>query len=209
MTSRMIERFAYVMFALLAAGTPVVAQEAERSVEGAVTGAVLGSASGATLALVGSLEVCNRTLLGSRCSAAATAVGGTLGVVAGGVLGSRSESALHDRLGGAALGAAIGGVVGAGMASVVRQYGWPDAVAFAVVGGAIGAAPRGTFIGIGTGIGIGTLAWLVRGGAVIPDVVLLMLAGGAVGGLVDWIDGAAAAGGRGPALMSTFSVSTR
>lgn len=189
--------------------TPVASQSEVGTAASTLGGAALGGFSGATLGLLGSLEACNRTLLGAKCAAGATAVGGAFGMVAGGVLGDRSAEAVGQRLEGAAFGAAIGLVVGVGMRSVVRQYQWADAAAFGVVGAAIGAVPRGTFTGAGIGLVAGALTGFARGRPILPDAAMLMLVGGAVGGLVDWADGAADARRHGPVLTSSFAIAVR
>jgi hypothetical protein len=200
-----------VAFVLAAGVAPpaVKAQADDGTAARTIGGAALGGASGAVLGLLGSLEICTRTLLGSRCPASATAVGGSFGVVAGGLLGHRSETALHDRLENAGYGAAIGAVLGVGLRAAVRQLQWGDAAAFAVVGGAIGAAPRGTLIGVAVGAAGGGALGVIRNRPVLPDAFMLMLVGGAIGGLADWAQGATDAAGRAPPLTSTFSIAVR
>lgn len=189
--------------------TSVASQSDPGTTASTLGGAALGGFSGATLGLLGSLEACNRTLLGGRCAAGATAVGGAFGLVAGGVLGDRSDEAVGRRLESTAFGAAIGLAVGVGMRSVVRQYQWADAAAFGVVGAAIGGAPRGIFTGAGAGLVVGALTGFVRRRPILPDAVMLMLVGGAVGGLVDWADGAVDARQHGPVLTSSFAIAVR
>jgi hypothetical protein len=153
-------------------------------------GALLGMYSGTTLGLTGGLLPCDRTALGPGCPLVTAIAGGTLGLVAGGFIGSDHVNAVRERGRGALYGLLIGGVVGAVLQESVRQYAWTDAVLVAGYGAAVGAAPRGTLIGTGVGAVAGGLAWAFspRGG--IQDLIMFTLVGAALGGLSDWVDGA-------------------
>ena len=170
----------------------------------------LGVYSGATFGLVGSLLPCNRTMNGGRCAAAGASLGGALGVAMGGLVGAQNQDALIDRAESAGYGALIGAVVGVGLRYGVRQYGWGDAVTVAAIGGAVGAAPVGTGIGAGAGAVTGALVWAVFPRAGFSDFVLFTLAGAAVGGMIDWANGAATAKRTTtPSFGSSFSFSIR
>jgi len=173
-------------------------------------GSALGAYSGATLGLLGGMLPCNRTLSGRGCSIAVTAVGGTVGLAMGGIIGARDTDQLHDRLGGAGLGAVIGAAVGVGLRRAVRQYDWADVGAVAFVGGAIGASPEGVLIGLPVGLAAGAILWAARPKSGLQDFIMLSLVGAAVGGLYDWVDGAAQTRDTGPAIPGpTFSIPVR
>jgi len=157
-------------------------------------GAVLGAYSGSLLGLMGGLEPCNRTLRGARCARVSAAVGGAIGVVSGSLVGSRAPGGLDDRLQGAAVGSVVGAVIGYGLKVGVRQYDWPDVGATAALGAAVGSAPEGAGLGFAIGAAVGSLLWLTVPDIGAPDAVALGLAGLALGGLADWVVGAARAG---------------
>lgn len=173
-------------------------------------GVALGMYSGAAFGLMGTLIPCNRTMNGGRCAASGASAGGALGVAMGGLIGAQNQDALVGRLESAGVGALVGGAVGVGLRSVVRQYGWGDAVTMAAVGGAVGSAPMGSALGAGAGAVTGALVWAVFPRAGLSDFVLFTLAGSALGGMIDWANGASTAkreAGRGVGF--SFSVVTR
>lgn len=179
--------------ALLAAVTPWhgSAQYVDGSTGHTLAGAALGVYSGATFGLLGSMFPCNRAGDGRRCVVSAASVGGALGIAMGGMIGSQNTEALGSRFRAAGLGVGVGGVAGVVVSQWVHQYGWQDAAALAVVGGAIGAAPYGAMLGLGAGVVAGVVVWGLVPDAGVQDWVVVSLVGLAVGGMVDWADGAA------------------
>ena len=97
-------------------------------------------------------------------------------------------------------------MVGVGLRRAVRQYGWTDVGTAALVGGAIGAAPVGSGIGAGAGAVTGALAWWLIPDATIADMAMISLLGLAVGGMVDWADGAASAKSDRPPAFPVFTI---
>lgn len=195
-----------LLLLLLAMGAPrLEAQLAEASTASTAAGLALGAYSGVILGAVGTMMPCNRTLPGGRCTASGASAGGAIGVAMGGLIGAQNHDDLIERVEEAGLGAAIGSVVGLGLMVGVRQYGWTDVAATAAVGSAIGAAPRGAAIGAGVGLVTGTLVWLVVPRAGLPEMLMVTLAGVAVGGMVDWGQGAA----RANRVESPFGASIR
>ncbi len=158
------------------------------------------------LALLGGLEVCNRTLRPSRCSRITTATGAVIGLTAGAVIGYEGDSELSDRAQNAVLGTAIGALAGVVLKEVVRQYDWPDVAATSVVGLAIGAAAEGAGLGFAAGAATGFLLWRLHPSVGPAGVVVWALAGLAVGGLADWVVDAGRAGSRTSAIPLAFSV---
>jgi hypothetical protein len=128
----------------------------------------------------------------------------------GGLIGAQNTDALRIRTENAGIGVLVGAVVGVGLRRAVRQYGWADVGAAAVVGGAFGAAPRGSLIGLGAGTVTGAAAWWLLPDSGIPDFVMLSLVGAAVGGMVDWAQGASSAKrDRPPPSFFVFSIHVR
>lgn len=175
-----------------------------------VEGAALGLYSGGMLGLVGTMMPCNRTIQGDRCTASGVGTGAAMGMVMGGLIGAQNTNALDIRVEDAGIGALAGAVVGVGLRQAVRQYGWADVGAAALVGGAFGAAPRGSLIGLGAGTVTGAVSWLLVPDSGIADFVMLSLVGAAVGGMVDWTEGAASAKRDRPApTFRVLSISVR
>jgi hypothetical protein len=175
-----------------------------------VGGAALGLYSGGMLGLVGTMMPCNRTIQGGRCTASGVGTGAAMGLVMGGLIGAQNTDALRVRAENAGIGALVGAAVGVGLRRAVRQYGWADVGAAAVVGGAFGAAPRGSLIGFGAGTVAGAAAWWLLPDSGIADFVMLSLAGAAVGGMVEWAQGAASAKrDRPPPSFSVLSIHVR
>lgn len=171
-------------------------------------GVALGTYSGSVLGMMGSIFPCNRTLYGPKCAATGASVGGALGVAMGGLIGAQNQEEIVTRLEGAGVGALVGAGVGLIFRQAVRQYEWEDAATVAVIGGAFGAAPTGSGIGAGAGAVVGSIVWLTFPKAGLPDFLMFTLAGAAVGGLVDWADGASRAkrDGSGSRFSPTFSI---
>lgn len=172
---------------------PSRAQTYEGDTWTTAAGAALGLYSGGVLGLLGTMMPCNRTLAGDRCVASGVGTGSAMGLVMGGLIGAQNTNALDIRVENAGIGALAGAVVGVGLRRAVRQYGWADVGASAVIGGAIGAAPTGSLLGLGAGVTTGALAWLLIPDSGLGNLVMLSLVGVAVGGMVDWAGGAASA----------------
>lgn len=158
------------------------------------------------LALLGGLEVCNRTLRPSRCSRITTATGAVIGLTAGAVIGYEGDSQLNDRTKNAVLGTAIGAMAGVVLKEIVRQYDWPDVAATSVMGLAIGASAEGAGLGFAAGAVTGFLLWRLHPSVGPAGVVAWSLAGLAVGGLSDWVVGAAQSGSGAGAIPLSLSV---
>lgn len=173
--------------------TAVHAQAFRGSTASTLGGVALGAYSGSVLGLLGSVLPCNRTLYGPKCAATGASVGGALGVAMGGLIGSQNQDETIVRLEGAGVGVLIGSGVGIILQRAVRQYDWKDAVTVGVIGGAVGATPIGSGVGLGAGAVVGGVVWLVFPQAGLQDFILFSLAGAAVGGMIDWADGAASA----------------
>jgi hypothetical protein len=169
-------------------------------------GMALGGYSGTVLGLVGTMLPCNRTLAGGRCSASGASAGAALGLAMGGIVGGQNQDEIVRRARSAGWGTLAGGVVGVALWKGVRQYGWADAAAVAAVGGAIGAAPRGAWLGGSIGAATGAMAWLVWPESGLPNFVMLTLAGVAVGGMLDWGNAASDANRAEPVFGPTFSI---
>lgn len=171
-----------------------------------IAGATLGLYSAGALAFAGSLFPCNRTRLGPKCAMVSGIVGAGAGVAAGWAIGGDSTSELRDRARGALYGALIGGTVGAVLQQAVRQYTWTDAVTVGLFGAAVGAAPEGGLIGTGIGAALGGLLWAGHRQDGLSNLMLMILAGGAVGGLYDWVNGALDADSGGATVPVSFSI---
>jgi len=191
---------------LMLAPSSAFGQDDHGSTSRALGGAALGAASGSMLALLGGLEVCNRTLRPSRCSRFTTATGAVIGLTAGAVIGYEGDSELNDRTKNAVVGTAIGALAGVVLKEVVRQYDWPDVAATSVVGLAIGASAEGAGLGFAAGAATGFLLWRLHPSVGPAGVVVWALAGLAVGGLADWVVDAGRAGSRTSAIPLGFSV---
>ena len=183
------------------------AQAFRGSTASTLGGVALGAYSGSVLGLLGSVLPCNRTLYGPKCAATGASVGGALGVAMGGLIGAQNQDETVIRLEGAGVGALIGSGVGIILRQAVRQYDWEDAATVAVIGGAFGATPVGSGVGLGAGAVVGSVVWLTFPRAGLQDFLLFSLAGAAVGGMIDWADGAANAKREGSqAFPLSFSV---
>jgi hypothetical protein len=166
-------------------------QASDGSTGSAVGTGILGAYSGAVLGLVAATAACDRVLVGPLCPRAAATTGGTVGLVAGVILGSNDSTAPRDRLTGAGYGALAGGLVGLGLSAVVRQYGRRDLLAISAVGAAIGTSPKGAGVGFATGAAVGALSWLVFPSFKVGEAISAAVLGLAVGGVVEWVSDAA------------------
>jgi len=164
----------------------LVAAQSEGSTEAAVLGGALGAYSGAGLALAASLVPCDRSPAGPRCARIVSALGGASGLVAGSLMGHADEDEVLRRLRGAGYGSLIGAGVGLALREAVRQYDWPDVLASAALGAAVGASAVGAGLGFAAGAATGTLLWQGLGVIDASETVALGLGGLALGGLVGW-----------------------
>jgi len=182
---------------------PLAGQEGEGSTSAAVGTAALGFYSGSALGLTGSLIPCSQRLAGVRCSRIALSAGGILGATAGAIIGANDLDRAQDHARGAGIGALVGAVSGVVLKRVVRQYGWADAGAVALIGGAVGASPEGAGIGVAAGSVAGGLLWYLIPSFDVADAVSLSLGGMALGALGGWAYSAsqAAEGGGGPQFI--------
>jgi len=170
---------------------PASGQVSGGSTASALGGGVVGAYSGAVLGLVGAAGPCNRLLWGAACPRTAAALGGALGLASGAVLGNHDSAAVEGRLENAGYGALAGGLAGFALTAVVRQYAWPDVLAFAAVGAAVGASPEGAGLGFGVGAAVGVLSWLAVPRFNVGDAISTALLGLAAGGIAEWISEAA------------------
>lgn len=170
----------------VAAARPLAGQAASGSFAATVAGGALGAYSGLFLGLVGSTIPCTQTARAVRCiqisamSAAATAsVSGTL-------LGSADDDRIRHAIRNTGIGAAAGALTGVALARFTQRVGARDVVALGLVGGAVGAAPRGTGIGLAGGAAVAGLLMAVADLG-LPNALAIAAAGIAVGGLAQWI----------------------
>jgi hypothetical protein len=209
---RLTQRFAciaVVVMLLCSGARPVSGQATEGSTASTVGLGALGAYSGTVLGLIGAVGPCSRLLSGAVCPRTAAAFGGAVGLAAGVVLGSNDSAALDGSLRHAGYGVLAGGLVGWGLTGVVRQYWWPDPVAFAAVGAAVGASPRGAGVGFAVGAAVGFLSWMTLPRVSVGDAISLALTGLAAGGLVGWVSEAARSRSGGDNPTSGAAVSVR
>ncbi|MFV1987833.1 MAG: hypothetical protein ACC682_11170 [Gemmatimonadota bacterium] len=135
---------------------------------------------------MGSLVPCRRTSAGTRCVRIYAASGAALGLTAGAVLGQAGSAALAPVARGAAYGTLAGAVAGVGLRTLLARSQWLDVVALAAVGGAVGAAPVGSSIGLVAGTAVGLVLWKTQASFKLPDVVGAGLSGMAAGALFEW-----------------------
>jgi hypothetical protein len=169
------------------AARPSVAQERDGSPFAAGGTAVLAAYSGAVLGLLGGVTPCAQVTAPATCSRVWVMSGGAVAGVSGLFVGS-GDSEAAGRIGtSAAIGFGIGAATGAVLKPLVHHFGWPDVLALGLVGGAIGAAPRGAGLGLGAGVVVGSAAWALIPGVAFDDAVAISLMGLAVGGLSEWV----------------------
>jgi hypothetical protein len=160
--------------------------QASGSTASAVVGGALGAYSGVFLGMVGATIPCSQTTRPVRClhvSAGVTAVSAS---VSGAVLGSADEDRIWQASRNAGIGAAVGAIAAVGLSQVSQRVGIGDVGALGLLGGAVGAAPRGAAIGLAVGSGLG-LTLMVVTDLRLPDAVGFAAAGVAIGGLAQWI----------------------
>jgi hypothetical protein len=171
--------------AVLAA--PAVAQDATAWWEGELPGAALGAFSGAMTGSLGSILPCTQTTLGRHCVNAVTALGATVGLTAGAVVGHRSPDRLDDLAQSAAIGLAAGALVGLGARPYAQRFGLVDVLTVGLVGAAIGSQPRPALVGFAVGGVTGLAVWQSIPGIELPDVAAAALTGVLVGVWTGWI----------------------
>jgi hypothetical protein len=166
-----------------------------------VAGAALGAYSGGILGTVGGVMPCGYALNPSSCSLTWTLVGAGIGGVSGGHIGSVSRERMGDLATSAAIGFGVGTAVGVVLAPFVHHYTWQDALAIGMIGGAIGASPKGAAIGLAAGLAGGVLLWRVIPTATSEDALQTALLGLAVGGISGWMAEALQVGGNGAVVF--------
>ncbi len=159
-----------------------------------LAGAALGAASLGILSSLGSLVPCRQTAAGADCVRIFAASGAVLGLTAGTLVGLGGSQDLAPVARGAAYGSLAGAVAGLGLRVFLARSQWLDVVGLTAVGGAIGAAPAGSAVGVAVGGAIGLVLWKTVPGFKFPDAVGVGLAGMAAGALFEWFDRAANAG---------------
>lgn len=164
----------------------------------AVAGSLLGMASGALAANIGTAMPCTRTPYGSRCVAVSSVLGGAVGGVGGVLLGAEDGSRLGGRGRSALVGLGLGTLSGLASRRAFDRFSWPDVGMIGLIGGAVGAQPRGALLGTATGGGVGLLVWAIVPDADVSDAVGFMLAGLAAGVLAGWIEDGVEAGRTDP-----------
>lgn len=210
--ARVLRRGAGVLLVALAFGLgsqPASSQTYEGDLLDQIGGGALGLYSGGMLGLVGAMMPCNRVLNGGACVASGVGTGVAMGMVMGALIGGENTRALEARFESTGVGALVGVAVGVGIRSVVRQYGWADVGAAAMLGGAFGAAPTGSLIGTGAGAVTGALVWWLVPRSTVADMVMMAMVGAAVGGLLDWGEGAATAKRDRPDPFPLLSIRVR
>lgn len=210
--ARVLRQAAGVLLVTLASGLgsqPASSQTYEGDLLRQIGGGALGLYSGGMLGLVGTMMPCNRVLNGGACVASGVGTGAAMGMVMGALIGGENTLALDGRFENAGVGALAGVAVGVGLRSAVRQYGWADVGAAAMLGGAFGAAPTGSLIGTGAGAVTGALVWWLVPGSTVADMVMMTMVGTAVGGLLDWGRGAATAKRDRPDPFPLLSIRVR
>lgn len=161
------------------------------STQTAVAGGALGLASGATLGLTGSLVPCTQTYAGATCVRWATAVGGAIGLASGMAIGAADSDRIERAGTTAGIGAAVGVAAGLAASRFAQRFGWADVATIGLLGGAVGAMPRGAGIGVLVGGAAGVVLWQFIPGVHLPDAVGFAVAGLALGSLTQWVWSAA------------------
>ena len=137
-----------------------------------------------------------------RCLVVLTLVG--IASVGPAPVGAQSEGDAGAATRGVVLGAYSGAALGliGGLSPCNRTIRGTTAA----LGAALGASPVGSGIGFGVGVTAGSLLWLVAPGVGLPEAAAISLAGLTIGGLLDWVHGAATAGGGPGPVMIPFQV---
>jgi hypothetical protein len=156
-----------------------------------LAGGALGAASLGLLSSLGSLVPCRRTAAGTDCVRIFAASGAALGLAAGTIVGQSGSRDLAPVARGAAYGSLAGAIAGLGLRVFLSRSQWLDVVGLTAVGGAIGAAPVGSGVGLAVGGAVGIVLWKTIPGFTLPDAAGASLAGMAAGALFDWFNRAA------------------
>jgi hypothetical protein len=141
-----------------------------------------------------------------RWSAAA---GGAIGLASGVLIGTADSDRINRAAATAGIGAVVGVATGLAVSRFAQRFGWADVATVGLLGGAIGAMPRGAAVGIVAGGAAGVVLWQTIPGFHLPDVVGTAVAGIAVGSLVQWVWTAAdahSASGNGPLLLLPVTI---
>jgi hypothetical protein len=160
---------------------------AEGSPAAALAGASLGLLSGAMLGTTGSIVPCTQTYSGPRCVRWSAAIGGTVGLTSGLLVGAADEDDILGRLGSAGIGAAVGVAGALAVRPIIQRFGWKDVATVGLLGASIGASPKGAAIGFGSGALIGVVLWQAAPGFEVPDAFGAALGGLALGAVTDWV----------------------
>jgi hypothetical protein len=104
----------------------------------------------------------------------------------------------------------VGSAVGLGLKPFAQRFGWQDVAAVGLLGGAIGASPKGAGIGLGVGAAVGAVLSLSLSDFTFPDVLGTALAGLTIGSLSGWVvDGIDAHTDSDSALHLAFPLTVR
>lgn len=185
---------------------PSLAQQRSGSPFAAAGAAALAAYSGSMLGLVGGVTPCGQVTAPATCSRVWVISGGAVAGASGMFIGARNAAMARDIAAGAAIGFGIGAATGAALKPFVYHFTWLDVLALGLVGGAVGAAPRGAGLGLAGGAIAGSAAWALIPGAAFDDAVAISLMGLALGGLSEWVIRAADVQGSAPATIPLASV---
>ena len=166
-----------------------------------LAGAALGAYSGGVLGTVGGVLPCGYALNPSNCSLTWTLVGAGIAGVSGGYIGSVSREQVGNLATSAAIGFGVGTAVGVVLTPLVHHYTWRDALAIGMIGGAVGASPKGAAIGLVAGLAGGVLLWRAIPTATSQDALQTALLGLAVGGIFGWMAEALQVSGGGTVVL--------
>lgn len=198
--------------ALFLAAIPhqALGQETKSSPAVAVAGGALGLYSGAMLGTVGSIVPCSQTYSGARCVRWSAAVSGTIGLAGGLLVGAADQDRIATAGKSAGIGFLVGSAVGLGLKPFAQRFGWQDVAAVGLLGGAIGASPKGAGIGLGVGAAVAAVLSLSLSDFTFPDVLGTALAGLTIGSLSGWVvDGIDAHTDSDSALHLAFPLTVR
>jgi hypothetical protein len=167
--------------------TRLEAQDTAGSPWAAIGGGALGAYSGAMLGTLGSIAPCSQTYSGVRCVRRTAIIGGSVGLMSGIMIGAGDSDWVAESATSAAIGFGIGAAAGLALKPIAQRVGWEDVFAVGLIGGAIGATPRGSAVGAALGTGVGIVLWRSVNGFNLPDAVGAGLAGMALGAMTEWL----------------------
>jgi len=162
-------------------------QEPSGTTGAAIAGAAIGAYSGGMVGAMGSIVPCTQTYWGAKCVRWSAAAGGVIGLVSGAIIGANNSEEIERSAKTAAIGFGIGFAAGAVLKPIAQRVGWQDVTAVGLMGGAVGAAPKGAVIGLGVGTVIGFTLFKTVDGFNMPDLVGAAVGGAAIGALTDWV----------------------